>query len=83
VPKCDVILSLHTESTLNRFLTDHEQVDENLPKRHFCWVGSAQCSWEPEEAVASHTEGHLEEYLTRLGGREFVLRTVTPASTPK
>jgi hypothetical protein len=55
----------------------------NKVRLHVYWVGSAQRSWEPEEAVAGYAEEHLEEYFARLGGRESVLRTVAPATAPK
>ncbi|KAM0270875.1 hypothetical protein ACHAQH_009276 [Verticillium albo-atrum] len=50
---------------------------------HVAWIGSAQRSWELEEAVAGYAKEHLDEYWAKLGGREFVLSTAAPATALK
>ncbi|KEY72647.1 hypothetical protein S7711_09760 [Stachybotrys chartarum IBT 7711] len=39
------------------------------------WIGSTQRSWEPEAAIGGYAEEYMDEYWTKLGGRESVLTT--------
>ncbi|KFA45511.1 hypothetical protein S40293_10330 [Stachybotrys chartarum IBT 40293] len=48
---------------------------------HVAWIGSTQCSWEPEEAVAKYAKEHLDEYWAKLGERKSVLSTSAPITS--
>ncbi|KAM0604230.1 hypothetical protein ACHAP1_005928 [Verticillium nonalfalfae] len=41
---------------------------------HVAWIGSAQKSWEPEDAVRGYGAEHLDEYWAMQGGRATVLK---------
>ncbi|RBR02074.1 hypothetical protein VDGD_03608 [Verticillium dahliae] len=41
---------------------------------HVAWIGSAQKSWEPEDAVRGYGAEHLDEYWATQGGRATVLK---------